>query len=269
MRVRGPGGEDRTLPGTDLRRGAVAAGGRRAVLVVLLLMAGVAALGSSRDVGQSPGDASRVAGPLLDERTGELDGLRVGTSSRSVRRRLGKPLAANESKQGLPPSVDFYDVGGPTYFGSPSSLSHKPGLGGALRYAESAFFVNGARVYGFMTVAAGASTRRGVGVGDPQERVREAYPGSRCYVANEDSEYPSFPLCEVLLRPGLRLYFGAAPIKASGTWRPVTAPFALCRVSDEGLQRRESTSSEPRATQGDDDCRRRPGLGRFRCRGGS
>ena len=46
--------------------------------------------------------------------------------------------------------------------------------------------------------------------------------------ANEDTEYATFPLCEVQPRPGVHLYFGGDPIKS--IWLIITSDAALAAV---------------------------------------
>ena len=115
-----------------------------------------------------------------------------------------------------PPGVDYYEVGGPTSFGPPAVLRRaRAPEKGDVRYARRmSYFIDTERVWGFMTVEAGAHTRGGVTIGDAQDVVRERYPDADCFVANEGTEYVTFPLCKVVVRKGLHLWFGADPVQS-------------------------------------------------------
>jgi hypothetical protein len=175
------------------------------------------------------GDAPREraapgpGGPTVDETTAAFAGLRLGATSKAIRRRFGTPLKSPDGAS-TPPGVDFYEVGGPTFFRPPPALRSRSSSGGSVRYRETAWLVEGGRSYGVMTVAPGARTRAGVRIGDPSERVADRYPGARCETANEGTEYATFPLCEAQPRPGVQLYFGGDPIKS--IWLIVTGDAA-------------------------------------------
>jgi hypothetical protein len=167
-------------------------------------------------------DAERGSAPakVVDERHGTFEGFRVGATSKAIRARFGTPLKSPD-RAITPPDVDYYEVGGPTSFRPPPTLYQPGHPGGSLRYHGRAWLVEGSRLYGFMTVERGARTRAGVAIGDPSKRVTERYEHATCETANEGTEYVTFPLCEVLLRPGVRLYFGGEPVKS--IWFVVSA----------------------------------------------
>jgi len=175
--------------------------------------------------GDAPPDRapSQRGARVLDETTATFAGLRLGVSSAQVRRRFGSPLKSPDGAS-TPPGVDYYEVGGPTFVRPPPTLTAGAGSGGSVRYRDTAWLVEGGRSYGVMTVAPDARTRAGVAIGDASDRVTERYPHARCKTANENTEYATFPLCEVQPRPGVHLYFGGDPVKS--IWLIITSDAA-------------------------------------------
>lgn len=176
----------------------------------LLGIGGLVAALASCDASQQDGDAG--SRDVLDERALSFRSVRLGATSARIRTEFGPPLKSPDGRV-TPPDVDYYDVGGPTSFAAPPSLRGAR-TGGSLRYRDTAWIVEAGRAFGVMTVAPNARTRAGVGIGDPQSKVRERFGDAECLEANEGSEYVTFPLCEVVLRPGVRLYFGGRPVKS-------------------------------------------------------
>jgi hypothetical protein len=151
--------------------------GRRSLRSLLALgacAAGLAAVPAAGTPDERPAAGETTPPRLVDEWRGRFDGVRIGHTSRGIRRRLGQPLPRGDG-QITPSHIDSYEVGGPTFFASPPMLRGR-NAGGALRYQEGSFFMEGGRAYGFMTVAQGARTREGVAIGDPASRVLEQLP---------------------------------------------------------------------------------------------
>ena len=148
----------------------------------------------------------------VDTRAGSFHGLRLRDSEADVRARFGAAKCSNRSR-GEPLGEDYYDIGGPTYFREPRGTGPGPAAC-HMRYKRLVVFLFPGGVHGFVTTDPRAQTEHGVGPGDPQALVRQRYPNARCEIANEGTEWSTFPLCTVVLRPGRRLYFGADPIRS-------------------------------------------------------
>jgi hypothetical protein len=168
---------------------------------------------------------------ILDETTATFAGVRLGSTSGHIRRHFGPPLKSSDGAS-TPPGVDYYDVGGPTSVRPPPTLTTSGRGGGAVRYRDTAWLVEGGRSYGVMTVARDTRTRAGVAIGDAAGRVADRYSDARCKTANEHTEYATFPLCEVLFRPGVHLYFGGDPIKS--IWLIITGDAAYQELQRGG-----------------------------------
>ena len=149
-------------------------------------------------------------GAAVDERAGTYGGASLADPVGALRRRFGPPIPSQRDEI-MPPGAEYYEVGLPPSFRSPPMLRGREGV---LRYREMSWFLVGRRAYGFITLELGARSARGVRVGDPQRRVRERYREARCHIANEGTEWPEYPLCEIVVRPGVRLWFGNDPIRS-------------------------------------------------------
>ena len=51
-------------------------------------------------------------------------------------------------------------------------------------------------------------------IGDSLDEVRERYPGLRCGIRNEGTEYVEYPYCTGKLGPGRYIWFGENPVKS-------------------------------------------------------
>jgi len=150
----------------------------------------------------------------LDEGRGTFDGVRLGDSQRQVRQRLGSTPCA-DGVQVAPRGKSFNEIGGPEPIGYRTR-----GRGAfdqcVMRYAESVFTVVAQEgVTAIITIDPRARTRRGIGVGDTAELVKQRYRQARCQSASDvdDGEVVS-AVCTVprseIGRSGraLRLSFG-------------------------------------------------------------
>jgi hypothetical protein len=180
------------------------------------LVAGVALLASGLALlAWGDGDSGRTRHTtVLDERRGLYRGIAIGDPESKVRRRFGVPDRADRDGEcDLCPAgttVDD-DLAVPTIVEFPR---HTPrGTEHDLRYRDVVFMTARGRVYGLLVTDRRATTRRGVGIGHPVRRAAERYKTLDCGIANERSEYPTFPYCVGRLD---RLYvsFGGNPIKS-------------------------------------------------------
>jgi len=189
-----------------------------------LLAVVAAACGEKRSVAVSQSEREHVPDrPLrVDARAGTFRGLRMRDSEADVRARFG-PARCSSRSPAQPLGEDYYDIGGPTSFRAPRGGG--PGRDCPMRYRRLVVFMFAGGVYGFVSTDPRAETERGVGPGDPQALVSQRYPDARCEVANEGTEYTTFPLCTIVVEPGKRLYFGGDPIKS--VWLIVSSRRAL------------------------------------------
>ena len=148
----------------------------------------------------------------MDELRGEYRGIAIGDSESKARSRFGRPSRGREGECDLCPAGTTVDdeLGQPTVVDSPPG---PPGSDRSLRYRRVVFMVSGGRVFGLLVTDRRAATRRGVGIGDPLERVSERYRALRCGIANEGSEYRTYPYCAGRLGR-LFVSFGEDPIKS-------------------------------------------------------
>jgi hypothetical protein len=194
-------------------------------LVLLVLVATVAGCGdAARPVpAAQPAPEHVPADPLpVDTRAGTFRGLAFRDSEAAVRKRFGKARCSTTAPM-QPLGEDYYDIGGPTHFVPPRGKGLKRDC--FMRYRRLVVLMFSGGAYGFVSTDTRAQTEQGVGPGDPQALVRERYPGARCEVANEGTEWSTFPLCTVVLAPGKRLYFGGDPIRS--VWLIATSRRAL------------------------------------------
>lgn len=150
-------------------------------------------------------DGAEPATRLVDESSGRFGGVGLGSSEAEVRRVFGEPgegdgyFPLGERYRG-PPSVSF--------------TGYEPPV--VLRYDDAAFLlVDG--VFSLMTTDEGATTRRGVGVGDPLARVRERYARVRCGTAPAGEGVfgsdDAYPWCRTRVGD-VDVFFGDDPIES-------------------------------------------------------
>ncbi len=149
---------------------------------------------------------------IVDERGGVLHGVRFGDDEAAVRRRLGQPT--DDAPGVFPEGADYT---GPPFIPSPKSDQGRPPRQPiTLHYDEASYLVSPTvGVFSMSTLAAGARTRAGVGVGDDLARVRERYDRVTCgeSVAGEAivGATPMYPWCRALVGE-VRVFFGEDPI---------------------------------------------------------
>ena len=198
---------------------------RWAPLAMLLAALGLEACGTTARAG-------RDQGVTISDTAPAFRGVRLGDSHAEVRKVLGKPaIDTTSSDVRIVPfgEDDFYDFGLPV--NGPDPPPRPPGQrrrprDSILSYRHVVFLVSTTRAgaYYFGVTAPGTRTSRGVGIGDSLSTARSAYRGVlHCDIANQGSEYPSFPYCGARLAPHVYLYFGQDPIQSiafASTWLP-------------------------------------------------
>jgi hypothetical protein len=179
------------------------------ILAVCILVPAVAA---GYDVVRPPRDVTPEDPQVVDWRAGSFDQIALTIGTPAVETVLGAPARSGQDVSSVPVGEDYYEIGGPTSFGAPCMKLKAPDE--TLRYQELAVFTCDAKVYGWVTTSERAETSEGVGIGDSRELVKRRYPRADCYVANEGTEYKTFPLCTVRVCEGRALYFGGEPIRS-------------------------------------------------------
>jgi hypothetical protein len=168
---------------------------------LIALIAAGCALGDDGEAAK-PKPATSV---LVDERAGVLRGVRFGDSLQEVLARLGP---TSDAQPGVFPAGADYT--GPPSIPSPPSDARIPA--NELHYEDTAYLVSPTvGVFSMVTLAEGARTRAGVGIGDDLERVRKVYNRVDCgeTAYGEGSDYP---WCRVL--GDIHVFFGEDPIES-------------------------------------------------------
>ena len=153
-------------------------------------------------------DGAETATVTIDERTGAYRSIRFGTSERDVIRALGKP----DREPGFAPAGES-----PSEVGVPERIP-AIGPGGLLKY-DGVGFLGTPRggVYAFIVTQAGATTNRGVSIGDRMDVARGKYQLECSEVAGGESllgRQEFYPSCGARLRNGFRIWFGRDPIRS-------------------------------------------------------
>jgi hypothetical protein len=172
-----------------------------AAMVVVAVGAWLAFAGDGGD----GGDGGNVT---IDERTGAYGGVRFGMSEQGVIRVLGQP----ERDPGIAPAGQ-----NPSQAGVPQEIPARPGFG-LLKYKDVVFMTRlGGGVYVLMVTKAGATTKRGVSIGDSMDDARRRYRLKCSSVAGGESLFGGqkfYPSCGARLRHGVRIWFGRDPIRS-------------------------------------------------------
>ena len=177
------------------------------VAAVLVVLAVAAAIAMTRARDEHP-----VV--LVDERAGVLRGVRFGDTTARIHARLGDP--SDEEDGFFPAGTDFT---GPPSIPSPRSDRGHLAPPEELHYDDTAYLVSRtAGVFAMASLADGARTRAGVGVGDELERVDEAYGrvSSGEAIAGEPlfgDDYPKYAWCRAKVG-AVSVFFGGDPIES-------------------------------------------------------
>lgn len=161
---------------------------------------------------------SRTEGFKTFERPGEIDevagtyrGVGIGDSLAAVKRVFGEQRPAGDEEAGTPLRYPDGSDDGPWVI----QFGKDDPFGPTLRYHDVVFYFRGAEELGaFEVVESGATTRRGVEIGDPLERAEGAYPELHCGIVNEDTDYTEYPACTGRLAASRYIWIGGDPIKS-------------------------------------------------------
>jgi len=177
----------------------------RALLGILLAATAIALVGCAAfPFGSEDAPCARFA--AIDELGGEYGGVGIGSSPKDILRVFGKvePLVR----------AGPFQPTGTGEFRGPSFIRTEVGYA----YEDVLFWLspNGPVVAGFQVTSAGASTARGIEVGDDLDDVRARYPEIRCGEAPA-GESPifgntTFPYCSGKVAPGRWIWFGDDPV---------------------------------------------------------
>ena len=150
----------------------------------------------------------------IDERAGTFRGVGLGDPASEARNVFGPPTPYSQ-REGVAPVGDSYaEIGGPTSL-SPGRGCRTEGDANTLRYRGVTFAGCRGRLQDLLISATGAHTRTGVTVGTSTlQDAKEAYPGLRCEMANEGTEYVSYPYCAGKVAPDRWAWFGRDPISS-------------------------------------------------------
>ena len=110
---------------------------------------------------------------------------------------------------------DYYDIGGPTSFGSPG---RGPSEDETLRYDKRAYFATDGRVSGWVITSERAETPEGVGVGDGRDLVERRYPRADCTREMRARSTPRFRCARSPSAAGACSPLVAIRSRASGSW---------------------------------------------------
>jgi hypothetical protein len=154
-----------------------------------------------------PPSRPAAAAATIDELRGTYRGVGLGDTRRKLERRLGRARVTRDGPF-QPIGDDYYDVALPPTLDYPSSSGHS----GIWRFRRAVVDAYDRRAFSLALTAPDAVTRRGVGVGSSLDDVRAAYPGARCGIANEGTEYPTSPFCTARVDAGRYVWFGGDPV---------------------------------------------------------
>ena len=178
------------------------------------LVLGLAAfLGGCGDSTAAESGATRIV--RVDERKGSVQGVRLGDSLSEVKRRLPGGVEADpRTSRTLPLVGELEELGLPGIIDPPREGTPIERFG-LLRYRHlSITFAPPTGAFVIKIAIPGARTLAGVGLGDPLEAARGAYPDMRCDVQNRNSEYVAYPYCTTKLENGFYIWFGQDPIRS-------------------------------------------------------
>jgi hypothetical protein len=149
-------------------------------------------------------ERERVA--VIDEEAGTYRGVRLGDSAADVEQTLGPGVPATVMTAVVPLDVESWEHQGPVAVYGPPPKSDSELL--ALRYPEVAVGVARDRVISIDTLEAGATSARGVAIGDPLEKAKAAYPELECKSLDD----ASWRACHGRLGDRY-IWFGGDPIR--------------------------------------------------------
>lgn len=181
---------------------------RATAITVVALLIVVGAVGALASGGSGPEPQPDRRPMIADE--GSYAGVGIGDSPRTVPSRFGRCTTSDGAI--TPLGYDLLGEEASPDSGTPGPIARdKPAR--YLRCRLVSFGAKQGKIFSVYVVDPAAETARGVGRGDPLDRVRDVYPEVRCEVHLEDTEYTSFPQCHGRLRGGPHVWFGGDPIR--------------------------------------------------------
>jgi hypothetical protein len=170
--------------------------------LVLAAVALVAACGSGEDEAAAPGP------PTIQTAEGSYRGVFLGDRPAALFRVLGPREPADHVNDPLTPlGAGEDETDGPTtivYPGGRGEAEH-------FRYEHASFGFWGDRLLWIEIIEPGASTEKGIAVGDPLGEVESAYPDARCGTTGGGG-HREFEACVLRVRAGRFAWFGGDPI---------------------------------------------------------
>jgi hypothetical protein len=151
--------------------------------------------------GESEGAAATI---VIDEEKGSYRGVLLGGTAAEVEAALGPGRPSRAKDSSVPLNVKPWDYQGPQHTSGPIADDESELLG--LRYPEVMVQIDDDRVVDIETMEAGATTARGVAIGDPIEQAAAKYPELECGTIED------WKACQGRL--GYRyIWFGGDPIE--------------------------------------------------------
>ncbi len=139
-------------------------------------------------------DGSRSAS-RIDEVAGTFRGVGIGDSEDDIRAHLGPPPKLRPGERGRSGPIEKAGETNALGVAPPHDLPRNERVWD-LRYPQVAFgLTRRTGAYVVDVSEPGATTTRGLRIGDSLDRVRDLYPDMVCGVKNESTEYEPFPYC--------------------------------------------------------------------------
>jgi len=198
---------------------------RASVWVALVVIASLSGCGDD-DPAERTGTEGRVL--VVDWRAGTYEGVRLGDTRQQLVKALGRPGARGRYGPDVPLGESSEEIGSLTNYQSPD-IGRGVAPFETLRYPRRVFNTTGDSVTSWGTTDPRARTLEGVGVGDEREVVKQRYPRADCFIQNEDSEQPEYPICRIRVCKGRTMSLGGDPIKSIYLAAESKVGLAACR----------------------------------------
>jgi hypothetical protein len=153
----------------------------------------------------SPSDQATADPLLVDELAGRYRAVAFGATRAEIVSALGSAPKWTTYDPVGPLGAKWHEIGGP-------NVIESAGPADAVRYRDASFLLGSRRLYTIVVVAADAQTRRGVGIGDDLELVRERYGRAVCGVFKPEGT--PWPYCAVRVAAKRYVWFGQEPIRS-------------------------------------------------------
>lgn len=169
-------------------------------------------------------DAEREGPARVDERRGSFRGVALGDPPRSVQQALGRAVVGGVYDPVVPTGLPD---DAPLTFGSAAPPSRgRASAVRVFRYRDVSFAATPQDgVFEILISAQGATTSRGVAIGDPLADARREHRGLACGTKHAGTEYESFRYCSGRVGDGTFVWFGGDPITSITLTRtPMVGP---------------------------------------------